>query len=90
MMEFVTDFMNEWFEEHDTLIKIKIIWYRFKNSRQYINSIRGKNKHDYFLYSTFMDCMKKEKTYKKHWKYGHCLLGALKDRNGDLCDFIEQ
>ena len=64
MMEFVTDFMNDWFVEHDTLIKIKVIWNRFKNSRQYINSIRGKNKRDYFLYSTFVDIMKKEKYYK--------------------------
>ena len=89
-MEFVNDLINEWFVDNDTLIKIKVIWYRFKNSSQYINSIRDKNKHDDFKYSIFMDIMKKHTSYKKHWKYGHCLLGALKDRNGDLCDFIEQ
>jgi len=93
IMDFVKEFMTEQFQENKTyFIKTKVVWYRFKNSKQYIDSIHGKNKHDDFQYSTFINIMQKEypKLYfKNHWKYGQCLSGGLKDKNGDLCDFIE-
>ena len=91
-MDFVKDFMIEQFIEEKThFIKMKVVWYRFRTSSQYMNSIRGKNKRDDFRYSLFVNIIKKEYPhfYKNHWKYGQCLTGGLKDRNGDLCDFIE-
>jgi hypothetical protein len=88
-MELVQEFMTEKFVEIPKhYIKMKTLWRSFKNTEQYLNTSKSqrKRKNDEIKYREFIELVKGlyPHLYKNHSEHGQCLMGAKKDRGGEL------